>query len=360
MSCAPSFSFTPHPKYPQIERLVVDGKVDEGSFVNLLLHGRRTVFVSETDVADRLFDMRCSELATHFAGVGLPVRDGAPVTEIYFYWCASEMGSRPRVYFSVPLDLRNWRRPWTPVEFVDTLAEVARDFADSEITVDQAAYLRNVSGVISFPLLSQCCSAREVLKTRLPIVLSVLDETSIRLASCPTATLVSETFTFLDGISIPAQRYLLYFTQFLADLGIGATSELKQGPGTVLFAVKPLSKDAALERIREALKLYLHLPTHPDFLEASAAFKNPAVVDLRAAVMDLRVQLASVKASLNGLRLSSGRRRGRARTMAELEEPLVGRFLTVKPYEGKWYKINLPLLLRSLKRTLRPRRLKKR
>ena len=66
MSYEPSFSFMPHPEHPQVERLLVDGKMDEGSIVNMFLHERRSVYLSDPDVIGRLCGMRCSDLVAHF------------------------------------------------------------------------------------------------------------------------------------------------------------------------------------------------------------------------------------------------------------------------------------------------------
>jgi len=62
-------------------------------------------------------------------------------------------------------------------------------------------------------------------------------------------------------VRVACEQYLLYFVQFLRDLGVEASSELKHDAGKVLFSVTPDDKDEALDKIRTALEVYLCLPS---------------------------------------------------------------------------------------------------
>lgn len=79
------------------------------------------------------------------------------------------------------------------------------------------------------------------------------------------------TFDFPNEIKINCEQYLLYFAQFLQDLGINADSNLKEEAGKVLFSVTPTDGAEALSKIREALALYLHLPNSPIVFDDSFA-----------------------------------------------------------------------------------------
>ena len=70
-------------------------------------------------------------------------------------------------------------------------------------------------------------------------------------------------FNFPEEIKVPCEQYLLYFAQFLRDLGINATPNLKEEAGKVLFSVTPDDDIEALDKIREALEVYLRLPSSP-------------------------------------------------------------------------------------------------
>lgn len=86
--------------------------------------------------------------------------------------------------------------------------------------------------------------------------------------------LVQEWFEFPEEIKTSCQQYLLYFTQFLQDLGINATRNLKEEAGKVLFSVTPTDDVEALDKIREALAVYLNLPSSPVVYDESFAARR--------------------------------------------------------------------------------------
>jgi hypothetical protein len=72
---------------------------------------------------------------------------------------------------------------------------------------------------------------------------------------------VVKLFKFPPAIKTACEQYLLYFGQFLKDLGIDAETELKEEASRVLFTVTPTDKSKALDSIREALNCYLQMPS---------------------------------------------------------------------------------------------------
>ena len=95
-------------------------------------------------------------------------------------------------------------------------------------------------------------------------------------------------------MKIACEQYLLYFAQFLQDLGINATSNLKEEAGKVLFSVTPTDDVEALDKIHEALAVYLNLPTSPiEYDESFAAMRLQQQVEnlqhsQRMAVREIR------------------------------------------------------------------------
>jgi hypothetical protein len=157
---------------------------------------------------------------------------------------------------------------------------------------------------------------------------------------------------------------LAYFVQFLRDLGIEATSDLQQHAAHVLFSVRPTSGPEALEAIREALRVYLELPAAPQFASAADYSSDFAVVQLRANVLHLQSQLmlagAIVQAkdeTIQALRLMSFQQRQLQLTNTAApdpseREPLISDVVSVTKYEGEGFEIDLPKILRRLKRRL--------
>jgi hypothetical protein len=83
-------------------------------------------------------------------------------------------------------------------------------------------------------------------------------------------------FDFPEEVRAPCEQYLLYFVQFLKDLGVEATADLRHEAGKVLFAVTPGNKETALDNIRTALQTYLQLPSSPLDTDSIAEYEIAA------------------------------------------------------------------------------------
>jgi hypothetical protein len=103
-------------------------------------------------------------------------------------------------------------------------------------------------------------------------------------------------FSFPPEFSTACEQYLLYFHEFLAEVGIAATTDIGHKAGKVLFTVTPESPDEALEKIRQALSIYCHLP-----VIANTSFDlsdGIAVRVMGAQILHLESQLMYVTAAL--------------------------------------------------------------
>jgi hypothetical protein len=103
------------------------------------------------------------------------------------------------------------------------------------------------------------------------IVKDVQEETLKTLSSRFDSYAINEIFEFPEQVSVFCKQYLDYFAQFLKDLGIKASSNLKEEAGKVLFSVTPTDDIDALDKIREALAVYLNLPSSPIVYDDSFA-----------------------------------------------------------------------------------------
>ena len=113
---------------------------------------------------------------------------------------------------------------------------------------------------------------------------------------------VTTLFNFPESIKFSCEQYLLYFARFLEDLGIDAKSSIKEEAEKVLFSVTPTDDIEALDRIREALAVYLNLPSSPIVYDESFAAmrlqqqvenlqhsQKMAVREIRSAERELRL-----------------------------------------------------------------------
>ena len=142
----------------------------------------------------------------------------------------------------------------------------------------------------------------------------------------------------------------------------------------MLFTVTPQSGPQALERIREALDMYLRMPQSPDFDAEVTRHTDIAVQQYAANVMHLRSQLILAQAVLETknatiealqaanlqykhlLRTnpqSQGQLAGSGTGNAQGDEDLLGGAVTLTKYTWKGVQFNLPFIFRTLKRTFK-------
>lgn len=185
---------------------------------------------------------------------------------------------------------------------------------------------------------------------------------------------VIQHFHFPSAVSAACQQYLVYFTQFLADLGVEAESEIRSNASEVLFRVFPREGPAALSQVREALDAYLALSSATDVSDLMNE-KDIAVTQLIANVEHLRSQLrlARAEAGLYRAQLDARQaqlqakdltiqvlRLGPACTPAQPaetgSEPLMDGLITLGKLEKGGVGVDWGVLLRKLRRRFRPER----
>lgn len=183
-------------------------------------------------------------------------------------------------------------------------------------------------------------------------------------------TAVNLVFDFPPPIKNACEQYLLYFVQFLSDLGIEANAEVKEQASKVLFSVTPANEKQALEKIRDALEAYLGLPLAPEFAMAASQFHDVAVSQLRANVLHLQSQIILAKAAIEMKNASLDAKDAQIALLQDRidlrvfqpqpqlkeadagKEELVKDVVSVKKWDYKFLEINFPELLRKLKRRL--------
>jgi hypothetical protein len=168
-------------------------------------------------------------------------------------------------------------------------------------------------------------------------------------------------FSFPEEIKTSCQQYLIYFVQFLEDLGIEALASIKEETNTTVFKVVPRNKDEALEKIQEALEVYLNAPGSKVFKTQTEGYDDIAISQWKANVAHLEGQIQLAKAIMQAkdaqieyLQLSNFQLQNRQPTI-ELsvqkdKEDIIPGIVAVKKVEVKGVEINLPEIVRKLKR----------
>lgn len=162
--------------------------------------------------------------------------------------------------FSLSCSLRanpeNWHAPFTSAEFIAEYHRRLRrlyptEFDNDELFVTVSPPIKDLSLAIR----SELDALRSTLK-------AVYDQTTAFVTTAQKES-VAVYFDFPESIKVPCEQYLLYFAQFLKDLGVEADTTLSHEAGKVLFTVTPADQKEALDKIQTALDVYLKLPTNP-------------------------------------------------------------------------------------------------
>lgn len=192
-----------------------------------------------------------------------------------------------------------------------------------------------------------------------------------------------QAFDFPAELAVPCEQYLLYFVQFLRDLGVEATAEVEHRASDVLFSVTPQDKTLALEKVREALDVYLSLATCPVPHSASMVSYSSeiAIQRLEAEIMTLhgRVRMgfaeiqmkdATIRAKeteIDLLRrvleskpvpsplLTDGSTTPQPEKGKDREEFFNG-MVALKPYDFKVGEINVPVIIRKLRESFQKKK----
>ncbi len=280
----------------------------------------------------------------------------------------------PKLFFPVTVDEENWAKPFSIVQFHDALEQIV----SKHLTYRQDDVHRSIyNNRIYIDIKDQQASINDLVEAHRLSLRNIILQTYAMLAAAVRRDSLVSFFEFPPAFKTACQQYLVYFIQFLSDMGIEADAELKEESHRVLFAVTPRTGQEGLERIRDALDAYLRLPGAPDMAGLVARYPDTAVAQLYANVLHLQSQVVLAKsalqmkdatvqmkdAAIESLQLSNFQYRqllliqdkatGEHPPIKESstdQESVLGGCIKVKPYESKGFVLDLPWIVRSLKR----------
>ncbi len=189
----------------------------------------------------------------------------------------------PCIRFRIIPKFAFWKNNYSFVEFKNLFTDILLEhFIELEFLKESQSF--NELDEMVFVAYKSCedFSLRQEIEKYVNALEKVYFETSELLK---TEKHILSAFNFPKDLKIPCEQYLLYFAQFLSDLGINATSDLQEESGKVLFSVMPTDDFEALDKIREALAVYLKLP------------ESPIVYDDSFAAMRLQQQIENLQHS---------------------------------------------------------------
>lgn len=111
-------------------------------------------------------------------------------------------------------------------------------------------------------------------------------------------TITTRFADFPSEVSSACEQYLLYFTEFLRQVGISASANLTHEAGEVLFSITPDDPTDALDKIRKALDVFLSLP-RGNVVIVEDEDMDLAVLKTKANIEHLHSQLSLARAEIN-------------------------------------------------------------
>ena len=158
------------------------------------------------------------------------------------------------VEYIFEFNLDDWKGLWSAREYGDEMARVIEKRATPEVTIERVDEEAITDGFnIRFKVeLPAHVILADAIDCRLDELHRIYHEAKARLEASATSDAIVLRFDFPKPVKAACEQYLLYFGEFLRDVGVNAETELREVAGKVLFQVRPTDKTEALSTIHEA------------------------------------------------------------------------------------------------------------
>jgi len=279
----------------------------------------------------------------------------------------------PHLSFEFRFDSEEWARPWSITHFAETIEQTVKALSLTGIsTFRDEEFVTNDFG-FSCEIDNLATTGEEEIQRWIPVLQEIMNDVHDQLIANTAGNSISQAFRFPAHIATACEQYLIYFGQFLSDIGIEAAVDLSHASDHLLFRVTPKDSKQALEAIRSALNEYLQLPSDP-LLQSNLITSNEiAVLQYQANVAHLQSQLTLAQAinqakdaTIQALQLANYQLEQISITVPRLPNPtskaesksdseeLIDGVLSVKKTEIKGIVVHWPEIVRKLKRRFKP------
>jgi len=194
-----------------------------------------------------------------------------------------------------------------------------------------------------------------------PLIIEIMEELDNKLQ----LDIYSTFFNFPSELKVACTQYLVYFVQFLIDLGIEVQTEIKDMPQGTFFSVIPQNKSEAISSIKQLLNDFMNAPGSAQFDIEVSSYQDIAAIQWQANILHLKSQISLAntqiqmkdaiiqmkEATINSLNLSIYQLSEKIVTSNKKdEEQIIDGILSVTTFEKFGGKLNLAELYRRLKR----------
>lgn len=264
------------------------------------------------------------------------------------------------------VEIEEWNKPYTIFEFSKELSKTIEtdNNANYEYFQLDDEFASNGFGIfIKYSDFNT--SINEVEESSIELIKDIIDRTISALVSNLDKDGISSYFTFPENIKTSCKQYLIYFAQFLTDIGIEADTEIKEEAHRTLFKVIPKDNNESLDNIKEALLLYLSAPSFDSAFLQNQINQDIAVMQWDTNIFHLKTQLTLANsilqlkdATIQSLQLSNFQYQHLLQDKENIkesdkEEDIIEGIVSLKKYEGEGFSVNFAEILRRLKRRLK-------
>jgi hypothetical protein len=202
------------------------------------------------------------------------------------------------VYFG--LESEDWTKAWSIKSFVKEFENVINFYRDQNFPLGETNIDPEYSDILHLEYIveDEKLNGKEEVEKALNIINQIITITNQNLISLLNEDSLTTFFEFPNEIKTACKQYLVYFAQFLKDMGIEAETEIHEKVQKTLFKVIPKEKTATLENIRNALEVYLNVPGLSDFEYSITNNSDMAAMQWKANVMHLKSQLMLANSAL--------------------------------------------------------------
>src|ERR1700741_583578 len=231
--------------------LAVNGIADRQSFVSD--KGFDYAYLYNVEVIDILTSLSFNELGTYIPQINYSLD-----VDWWESWLTIEIvcikgyeEKTPCINVNLQLqDWEHWSKPWSMSGLANQFKKNINELKNKKIKYwqEDKESILNGFGVKYLPSKDSLIIQTE-LDGLLNIIMEVAKKTEIDLISSVHEDSVLTYFQFPEEIKTACKQYLVYFTQFIADIGITVDTELKEELNYTLFKITPENKDESLGKI---------------------------------------------------------------------------------------------------------------
>jgi hypothetical protein len=360
-------------------RLSIDGKIDQLSEIF-----ENTLYIHNTETLNKIMQTPFHTLKKHFTSINFSIE---------YNWCDWKLwGSlylkkerhypynhKPIIFIIEPfLQLREWNRFYS----VDELQNSYKKNATKEKKLfffEDTEDLREPNFGFVFPINGNISALinvySDIINRFKKVHTATIKSLNKKIDEGNTKDSIISLFEFPEEIKSSCKQYLMYFGQFLADLGINANTSITEEANRVLFTVVPENGIAALEKIREALNVFLNAPGGDLFNKNDLEKRDLAYLQWEANVFHLKSQLIlsqalieTKNATIDTIRISNYQLQeiiSKNKLLTDSKNPeesnqekIMGGIVSIKKFEGKGFSIDFAEILRRLKRRFKTNKIK--